>query len=256
MNRLQKPVWYFAGFGLAGLLSVLLLPLCGYILIFHDRVPFLRVGVMFGLCIGVCLYVYLNLHSFWKITLFISACAAAFYLAIFSGFFIYSHVHTFDSLNQGRWGPGPDVFFIAGWVGAFVVLTSAQLLLLPREKLWRLVGISAAWSLTGGLLGMLGHAANDLRTQLGAHVGWVNVYGGDMPLLTVWQIGVAMVLALMMQVKRNSLAIQQPDTTSAADSGRSLSVFGWIFFAVVFVLLLYSITWEIRGDHSPGVPGR
>jgi hypothetical protein len=96
-------------------------------------------------------------------------------------------------------GPGPQypAEFVGGYVGAFVILLAALLLLADHPRLLRSIAKSLCWAIAGGVLAIIGTASapefHGLRMWLDPHRP-----DSDISLLFVWHIGMALVFALML----------------------------------------------------------
>ena len=248
MSRLHKPVRYFAGFGLAGLISASVQAIADDLHWIPEPAELSSVGTIFGLFSAACFWIFLELRSAWKIALFICSCAAAYYSAMFLGVFWSSHAPALYFLRWRNAGPGADVYFVAGWVGGFVVLAAALLILLPRQAAWRVLLKAGGWSVVGGLLGALGYVAERLSAE--QPVRWLRIVGEHAAVFVIWQTGMALLLAFALQLEQPSPSTRPLPESFAAKAGvtpsYSSSAFRVIFFAAILILLAYFVQWEIR----------
>jgi hypothetical protein len=187
----QKLRWGLVGFPLAGMTSAL-------VTIWGMWTPFGRVNpfgsLAFGVFLSGCFWVFLGLRSFWKTVVFTVVSVAAALISILSGFLVTG------TLGENSQIYLPEIF-VGGYVGAFVIVLAAMVLLAPEVRLLRSVVKSACWGLAGGVLARIGMAAGPefhaLRMRLDPKVP-----DSDMSLLFIWQIGVAFVLALVFWTER------------------------------------------------------
>lgn len=249
MDRLQRPVWYFAGFGLAGLISASALIIADDHHWIPRLAPFAWVGITFGFFIAICFWIYVGLQSIGKQALFICSCTVAYYLSVLVANVWDSHVPALNSLRWGNWGPGAEVFFVAGWVGGFVVLAAALLILLPQQAAWRVLLKAAGWSLVGGILGALGYVME--RFSVEQPYRWLQVIG-NASLFVIWQTGMALLLALAFRLEHGSSNARPVQDTLAGNTGvrpsYSSSALRVIFFATILILLAYFVQWDLRAS--------
>lgn len=181
--RTQKNVcWAFVGFPLVGLASVL-------VTVWIQWTRFGRFNLGGSVALGVFLsgwfWVFPGLRSIGKTMVFILVSPAALVLAIWSA------VPFFDGYN-----PQPAEF-VGGYVGAFVILLAALLLLARQPRLLRSIAKSLCWAIAGGVLAIIGMASGPefhvLRMRLDPRRT-----DSDISLLFVWHIGMALVFALML----------------------------------------------------------
>ncbi|HET7873425.1 MAG TPA: hypothetical protein VFL42_12980, partial [Terriglobales bacterium] len=181
MNIDQR--WALLGFPLAGLVSATLSLKSRYAC-FLDPLGSLE----FGFLLAICFCVFFGVRSLSKALVFIFASTASAYLSIWSAVLVL-----------GRLGDNPTYLpetFVGGYVGAFVILLTAVLLVAPDIELLLALVRSFSWALTGGLLAVIGRAAgpmfHDLRMQLDR-----GLPDSDFSLILVWKIGTAFVVALL-----------------------------------------------------------
>lgn len=250
MSWLHRQAWVVAGFGLAGLLSILLLSAVAHVPYLGDRVPFFLVGSVFGLSMAVYFWMLHRLRSVWKLALFVATCSTAFYLSFFSALFAFSHLRLFGLSSPNTLGPGPDAFFVGGSVGALFVLLGTFFLLLPEQKWWRVLAKSVCWCLAGGGLGILGAKLGSLfAADRGA---WWRPFGNELPLYVVWQFGMALLLGIVLEIEgvpSSATAGGGPSPEGGGRWGSGLSPSGVVFFAGALILLVYFLLgWEVRGS--------
>lgn len=223
--------WTIINFGVAGMVSVFLVVVCGRIPSVDKWIPYSSVGVVFGVCLAVCFYIYLRVRAWWT-SFFVAACVVAFNISVRVAF--STHLHALDFLRNNQWGPGPDAFFAAGAPGAFLVLTAAFLLVFPPQPLWLLLLKCTAWSLVGGALGVAGYKLNSSGSLL-----W---------LFAVWQTGMAVLLGLTLQIERRFSPFSSDHDAPLAATHRpagALAAAQMLFVAAISVLLVYFVISEI-----------
>jgi hypothetical protein len=189
MIRAEKNLrWAVVGFPLLGIASALLAITMRWTH-FGRFNPFGTLG--FGVFLGGWFWVFPGLRSIWKTMVFILISPAAVVLAILSAI---------PFVN----GPGPQYSaeFVGGYVGAFVILLAALLLLARQPRLLRSIAKSLCWAIAGGVLAIIGAASapefHGLRMWLDPRQP-----DSDISLLFVWQIGMALVFALMLWFEEN-----------------------------------------------------
>lgn len=182
--RTEKSVrWAFVGFPFAGLASVLVT-----VWMRLTQLGRFNLGgsVAFGVFLSGWFWVFPGLRSIGKTMIFILVSPAALVLAILSAI---------PFVN----GPDPQYSaeFVGGYVGAFVILLAALLLLARQPRLLRSIAKSLCWAIAGGALAIIGMASgpefHSLRMRLDPHQP-----DSDISLLFVWQIGMALIFALML----------------------------------------------------------
>lgn len=149
-----------AGLAVAGLASGVLSAISGEL---FSNIPKLQEwrlliyvqGAIFGVIVSAYFAIFLRVRSWARLLLLIAASEAAYFLAIVLG------VYTVVSFRPLGWSMDSATYvgmFLGGLVGAFVLLTAAQLLL-PTSRKWKVVLTrTILWSLAGGLLGVVGYA--------------------------------------------------------------------------------------------------
>lgn len=198
--RFLVPVWFFASFGLAGLLSVTILIGLTQFRFAEDWLPGFYVGTIFGFTIAICFWLHFGLRSAWKTMLFIAACSVAYSLSVHSEEFLSSHIHIFNPFGHDMFMMPPEGLFGAGWVGAMLVLAAALFLLFPEQSVLRVAAKSIVWSLAGGLLGV----ASGLNFSSSSKM-LSRIFSEGMSLFLVWQTGMALVLALVLRLEQRSI---------------------------------------------------
>jgi hypothetical protein len=181
MNIDQR--WALLGFPLTGLVSATLSLISRYAG-FLDPLGSLEFGVL----LAVCFCVFFGLRSLTKALVFVFASMASAYLSVWSAVLVLGHL--------GKSSTYLPESFVGGYVGAFVILLTAILLVAPEIRLLHALVSSSCWALTGGLLAVIGRAAgpmfHDLRMQVDG-----GLPNSDLSLVFVWQIGTAFVVALL-----------------------------------------------------------
>ena len=193
MRTEQRVNWSFVGFLGAGLASAL-------VTILERRI---RLGwanpfgsLVFGIFLSICFWVFHGLRSVWKTTVFVLVSIAAASLAggtaiLLNGSLGYDRTHLREIM-------------VGGCVGAFVILFGAMMLLFPKVGLWRSIVKSVLWASAGGVFAGIGTAASSAF-----HAVRMLLAPGrpdsEMSLLLVWQVGMAVVLALLARTEKTHL---------------------------------------------------
>ena len=187
--RAEKNVrWAVVGFPLLGIASALV-AISMRSTQFGRFNPFGSLG--FGVFLGGWFWVIPGLRSIWKTLVFILVSPAALVLAIVSA------VPVVDGTT-----PPSSAEFVGGYVGAFVILLAALLLLARQPRLLLSIAKSLCWAIAGGVLAIIGMASapefHGLRMRLDPHQP-----DSDISLLFLWHIGMALVFALMLWFEEN-----------------------------------------------------
>jgi hypothetical protein len=150
-------------------------------------------SLTFGLFMSACFWMFFGLRSIWKTAVFILVSVAAAVLSIWSGVLVVGPLGDFP-----RYLPE---MCVGGYVGAFLILSAASLLLAPNVRLLRSLAKSSCWAIAGGVLAGIGTTAgpafHTIRMRLNP-----GQPDSDVSLLLVWQTGMALVLALMLWTER------------------------------------------------------
>ena len=180
--RTEKNVrWALVGFPLAGLASVL-------VTVWIQWTKFGRYNLLGSVSFGVFLsgwfWVFPGLRSIGKTIVFILMSPVAMVLAILSAI---PFVHGPNQRYQAE--------FVGGYLGAFVILLTALLLLALQPQLLRSIVKSICWAFAGGVLAITGMASGPAFHALRM---WLDPRrpDSDISLLFVWQVGMALVFAL------------------------------------------------------------
>lgn len=248
-NR-QAPAWWPVTLPALGLVSGLLTVRYLYIAIgFPIPVPIFQ--AIFGALVWFGLREFYERPNPWKAAAFVGASAVAGGLSQFLGFFaIHVSLGALATSNA-------IAFFLAGFVGAFI-LFSAALSLLPKMTTRVACARSLPWAAAGGLLGVIGwalgpslgrflwftlnrwHVAHSLESFERAQIDFEpQCYS----LYLVWQIAVAFLLGVACRHQAKHplprAALAPRSATTAKSSG--------IFFYVGMVLLVLFVALVIVG---------
>ena len=140
MRTEQRVNWSFVGFFVAGLASA-------FVTLWIRRNPLgwanLFGSLWFGIFLSICFWVFHGLRSVWKTTVFVLVSIAAASLAggtaiLLNGSLGYDRTHLREII-------------VGGYVGAFVILFGAMMLLFPKMGLWRSIVKSVLWASAGGV---------------------------------------------------------------------------------------------------------
>jgi hypothetical protein len=148
---------------------------------------------------------------------------------------------------------GPEVFSIAGFLGA-LIFNLALLLLLSPEGALRLCARAAAWALAGAFLGFLSSELSDVagpavaaivgvrHTEMGVNQHDLAMYSAYL----IWQTGMAFLVPLMLphgtlEDKDHELVLQR--------SPARLSAFGKLFFLGIFGTLVVYGCYFARDEY-------
>ena len=202
-----RMLWTLLGFLLAGLAS-------GWMTA-RDQWRMLGLAnalgsLTFGLFMSACFWIFFRLRSIWKTAVFILASVTAPFLSVWSGVLLV--------------GPLGDIprylpeMCVGGYVGAFVILSAASLLLAPDVRLLRSLAKSSCWAIAGGVLAGIGTTSG---RAFHAIQMLLNPYRSDseIALLLVWQTGMALVLGLMLWSERKHWSNRTVPRASRAPSG-------------------------------------
>ena len=185
MRTEQRVNWSFVGFFAAGLASA-------FVTLWTRRNPLgwanLYGSLWFGIFLSICFWVFHGLRSVWKTTVFVLVSIAAASLAggtaiLLNGSLGYDRTHLREII-------------VGGYVGAFVILFGAMMLLFPKMGLWRSIVKSVLWASAGGVFAGIGTGASS-----SFHAVRMLLAPGrpdsDISLVLVWQVGMAVVLAFL-----------------------------------------------------------
>lgn len=202
--------WSFLVFPLAGFASALFTVCVSGTILGHanalsrlDRILWAVLGranlfgsLTFGFLIGSCFWVFFGLRSISKAVLFALVSVIAAFLSLGSGL-----------LFVGSLGDDPRFLpelCIGGYVGAFVILLAASLLVPSKPRLLHSLLKSLYWALAGGILAGTAILAapefHGLRMRLDPGVN-----DQDISLFLVWQTGMALILAVLLWTERKNL---------------------------------------------------
>ncbi len=195
MTRTKKRLrWSFLAFPLAGLVSALLTIKLRSNPFFARANPF--GSLIFGLLMGSCFWIFFGLRSVSKVVLFVLISVLASFLSIGSSL-----------LFVGSLGDDPRFLpesSIGGYVGAFVILVATLLLVCPKPRLRHSLLKSLYWALAGGILAGTAILAapefHGLRMRLDP-----GTQDQGISVILVWQIGMALILAVLLWTERKNL---------------------------------------------------
>ena len=153
-------------------------------------------SLTFGILLSAWLWAFLGFRSIRKILecIFFSPVAAV--LAIWTAVFV-----------DGRFGiTNPDdlrLYFIGGFVGAFLLMLVASFLVTGSDRLLRAILQALVPAAAGGVLAVAGRiAGNDFRAY------WMRLDprqpGPDTSLIFIWHTGMVLVLGLALWLKKST----------------------------------------------------
>lgn len=151
-------------------------------------------SLAFGPLLSVCFWAFFGLRSIRKILILIILSPVAAVIAVWAAVFV-----------DGRFGiADPNdlrLYFIGGYVGAFLLLVTTSLLLAPKIKLLHHILESLCWAIAGGLLAAIGTAAGPLFHAIRMRLDPYDP-DPDVSLIFVWHIGMALVLAVALYIQK------------------------------------------------------
>lgn len=157
-------------------------------------------GIIFGLSIFFLLWIRYKDGSLWS-GLAIVLAALSSYLAA-----IWGSLYTFNLYYRGDIPSAPSdlgMFTLGGFLGAFT-FNLALLFLFDRSSLGRLLIKAIAWAVPGGVLGLVSSALQKpvggfVQSRLGLPVDLIRIDPALYTAFLVWQPGMAVAIALMME---------------------------------------------------------
>ena len=155
-------------------------------------------GLFFGLALGTYFAVYEGCRSFIKLGFFVLVCASACPIAILSGYG-FDLFLSGGALSLSGTNLRVPALLSAGFVGAYLILTSGMLAFGPKGKDLASLVRALVWSLSGSVLGFTG-LGGETRTL------WI-----------VWPAGVGLALAAMLRTERALIAVDVPSNEPMAD---------------------------------------
>src|SRR5208282_2726933 len=176
----------------AGLGSALFTVMAGFAGYF-ERVS---VGLTFGVALAAYFVWYEGYRNSARMAVFVVACTVAFAASQFAVFPLMILFPISHSMSSARLDIPMPVFFGGGYLGAFIVLAAGVSLFSPRNPTLKSLVIIALWSIGGGVLGVIGAAADGIRTN--------GVYNSMFLLPLVWQPGAAALLGLLLEQERKA----------------------------------------------------
>ncbi len=178
--------WSLLIFPLAGLVSAL-------VTVWLESSIFGTLNILgslaFGVFLSACFWLFLGVRSVWKTIAFVCLSPGAAVVSIWAGAAVPLPI------DDAR------VWFVAGWVGAFLLFTSAAVLVGRDSAFAPKVFKSLLWAVCGGVLAIAGRSDaptfHSLRIRLHS-VG----QDSDISLLFTWQIGMAFFLGLALWAEK------------------------------------------------------
>jgi hypothetical protein len=206
-------------------------------LLLRKLIDNLDVGAIFGLSVGLCLISRVLTHPILRLFLFILASTAAYLVSIFAALRALPFFH---SSKQSIEFPLP-IFLVAGFVGAFILLFAALVLFHRGAVKPKSLAKVFAWSVVGGVLGVLGWAVGP------GHQDNSRFFA----LYFVWQTGMAACIGFMLS--KESAATEASAEQSPTHEierhlfGSALHVISAIFFLGVLCFLGWQYSRVVRG---------
>jgi len=218
------------------------------------------IGITYGIAIAFYFIVFERLRSVQQVALFIFVSTCAYPAAEFTAFALYDKFpgnHPASTNSQDLGVPLP-IFFVAGFLGAFLVLFAALYLFCAHLKDLRVLKLALLGALAGGVLGMAGW-----------WIGTLIFPSTPQPLLfLIWQPGVCLVLAALLALVRlpsisPTLAVPSAgvvltydshhvDLTPPTPAPSKRTGFSWIaavFFAGVLAFFLWDVARIVDQKH-------
>jgi MFS family permease len=210
------------------------------------------VGAAFGAAISVYLVWREHERSHWRIFLFMLTSVCAYIAAYFATIGVYENYPSFLGGHEMGLGTRPNfplpIFFVGGFLGAFLVFLAALLLFSSGDSSWRALTRALKGAVAGGLLGMIGWGLGELLDKR-----------GDQQFLTfslflVWQPGVALTFGLLLSREKARAAATSPAVSSASHPSptprRGLSRAAVGFFACVLVFIGWYLFKTVQANKA------
>jgi hypothetical protein len=182
-------------------------------------------GAIFGISLAIYFVVAEDFRTPFRLLAFVCACSASYPLSMWGavGSGIALNPVLGDLTELKRAGVPLIFMFVAGWIGAGIVLFCGVLLFGPAELRRKPLGTTFSCTLVGGLLGLSGAEIDRLLlpsqfTQAGVYV--------------IWQTGIALLLGLLLRWLRGPAAIAWKQSQPRQDGAATRE----INFAAGFVL--------------------
>ncbi len=212
-------------------------PLTGRLVTILVGVPFLD-GFYFGALLAGYLWLCHDVRSSARLVGLVAVSGAAFIVALFSVMFFAPFVpELFESFQTAgsNWGPGPTPFLFAGVLGA-AILSPTFLVLVPRRSTSSIFLPVAIATGAGGVLGLVGEIAVEQTRTFASHL----------PLLVVWQAGMACVLAALAgRAAPVDTAATETEAVPVAPVSTPLAPASLALFGTMLVLSFIVFTWVL-----------
>ena len=182
-----------------------------------------------------------------RIVAFVCACAAADLASLFGAFGMEIAMRALSTGPASSHIPLP-VPFAGGFVGAFVIVAAALLLLRPQTISWRSLRSTLLAAAGGGLLGIMGWRLGTLHSLLDSSHQQEPYF----VLFAVWQTGVAFVLGLTLRHQQTLVAHPNviPPKISARQNSKVITA---CFLCAVFGFLGWQAIELALADRATAV---
>jgi len=193
------------------------------------QVNYIGVGLAFGLALITYFAGFEKQRSLLTLALFLCICTVAWPIANLVAFAAMVISHAVSSVDPPALSIPLPAFFVGGFAGALLVLGAGVIQFGSKQVNRRVVGMVLLCSAVGGVLGVIGAAADGIRTH------WIYYDMRYLPL--IWQPGAALLLGLLLRDNSNSTVAEMSVTPVAGEAIPETEKPRWVA-GVLLVLLL------------------
>ena len=208
-------------------------------------------GGFFGAVLAGFLWLFRGLRSLWKVFLLLATSIAAYWVASLLAWPIMPRIQGIPNFE----------YFVAGAIGAFLVLAATLFITFPEQKGRRIFALAAFFAIGGGLLGMVGWAlgsslGNGIKLIL-AHLDLstsiafssdidVNLYSVHL----IWQAGMGLLFGILFWRISSQNAVRSPKPSNVSPA--RLRVSGMVFFGCMILLFSTELLGTLQDTLNAG----
>lgn len=209
-------------------------------------------GGFFGAVLAGFLWLFKGLRSPWKVFLLLTTSIVSYRVASLLAWPIVPSIQGIPNFE----------YFVAGAVGAFLVLAATLFITFPVQKGWRVFALAVFFAIGGGLLGIVGWSlGNSLGKGIELILAPLNLTtniaipsGIDLNLYSVhlvWQAGISLLFGILFWRISSQNAVRSPKPSSVNPA--RLRISGIVFFSCMILLFSTELLGTLQNAFKCGL---
>jgi hypothetical protein len=215
------------------------------ILVSSTPADFNGIGFAYGLVLVGYFKGFEKQQSSLKLALFLCICTLAWLVANLCAFGAIVVSHALSSVEAQSLSIPLPVFFVGGFTGALLVLGAGIILFGQRQVNGHVVGTVLLCSVGSGILGVIGAAADGIRTQ--------GTYHNMRYLPLMWQPGTALMLGLLIRRHGDPKVAEMivtPVEDEAGSEAENPRLVAGVFLALLVGLIGFWVFTRVQAERE------